>query len=929
MVRENRTFTPNRTTLLAPRRPARTIAAIAALIFLALLVPGGMSLYVDWLWFEEIGLTGIFTREITTKLILLAGVGLLTFLILYANLRLAQRRVSTNPVRVRTAPGQEPVELTHVIQRLTLIFAIVFAAMTGAASMGNWLTVLRFLNARTFGSVDPVLGLDVGFYVFRLPVFEWIIALLTSVGMITLVALIAVYWVRGDLALLPRRVLIEPHAGVHIGAMVAVILALIAARTWWVTIPELLFSESETLHGASYTDIHARLPAFRVLAITAFLGSLFVLYGALRRRALWHLALTGIAFFLVSTIGATAIPAIVQQFVVAPTELTREEPQLASHISATRKAWDLEDVVIRDINEGTGLTLANLRNNSETVENIRLWDRDPLLQTFGQIQEIRTIYDFKSVDDDRYWIDGRYRQVLLSARELNSASLPNRNFINTHLTYTHGMGLTLGPVNQVTAEGLPVLFVKDLPPVPTVPSLRVTRPQIYFGELTEEFAIVKTKRGEFDYPVADTSATTSYSGKGGVPLSSALRRMVFATHFGVMNILLSKDILSDSRIIYRRIITDRARRAFPFLRFDADPYLVVHEDGTLKWIMDGYTSTSRYPYSRRLMDGTNYMRNSVKIVIDAYDGSIVAYVAEPDDPLVQALAAIFPGVLQPLDSVPVSLRAHLRYPEDLFRYQTELYTIYHMTDPGTFYNREDPWQIPTLDERQGPARSPFLRHIIMRLPEEDKAEFIFMTPYTPRGKDNLAAWMVARNDGEHYGELVVYRFPKQSLVFGPRQVVNRINQDTEIARQLSLWDQRGSQVIRGQLLVIPVEKSLIYVQPIYLRAEGGQIPELKRVVVAYQNRVVMEETLERGLAVIFGGAVATGMQAQTAPTPGQAAVPGAVQGMDERTMDLLRQLQQAYDRAIAAQRAGNWAEYGNEIQRLGELVRQLSARAGG
>jgi uncharacterized membrane protein (UPF0182 family) len=889
-----------------------------------------MSLYVDWLWFDEIGLTSVFRREIVTKLTLLFGVGLVTFLIIYLNLRLAQSRASANPVRVRTATGQEPVELTAVIQRLSLVFAIVFAAMTGAASMGNWLAVLRFLNARPFGTADPVLNLDVGFYVFSLPVFEWIIALFTSLSMITLVSLLAVYWVRGDLALLPRRLLIEPHAGLHIGAVVAVILALIAARTWWVSIPELLFTESETLHGANYTDIHARLPALRVTAIVALAGSAFVLYGAVRRRALWHLALTGITFFLVTTIGVTAIPAVIQRFVVAPTELTREEPQLISHISATRKAWNLENVVIRDISEGAGLTLADVRNNSETIENVRLWDRDPLLQTFGQIQEIRTIYDFKSVDDDRYWIDGRYRQVLLSARELNSASLPARNFINTHLTYTHGMGLTLGPVNQVTAEGLPVLFIKDLPPVPTVASLSVTRPQIYFGELTEEFAIVNTRRNEFDYPVADTSASTTYAGTGGVPLSSSFRRMVFATHFQSMNILLSDDLSNESRIIYRRVITERTRRAFPFLRFDADPYLVLHEDGKLKWIMDAYTSTARYPYSRRLMDGTNYMRNSVKIVIDAYDGSLAAYISDAADPLVQTLAAIFPGVMLPLDSLPPSLVPHLRYPEDLFRFQTELYTIYHMTDPGTFYNREDPWQIPTLDERQGPARSPFLRHIIMRLPEEEKAEFIFMTPYTPRGKDNLAAWMVARNDGEHYGELVVYRFPKQSLVFGPRQVVNRINQDTEIARQLSLWDQRGSQVIRGQLLVIPVEKSLIYVQPIYLRAEGGQIPELKRVVVAYQNRVVMEETLERGLGVIFGGTVA-GSGTPAATSPASPSTPAATAGagtapMDSRTMELLRQLQQSYDRAIAAQRAGNWAEYGNEMQRLGELLRQLNTR---
>jgi uncharacterized membrane protein (UPF0182 family) len=371
------------------------------------------------------------------------------------------------------------------------------------------------------------------------------------------------------------------------------------------------------------------------------------------------------------------------------------------------------------------------------------------------------------------------------------------------------------------------------------------------------------------------------------------------------------------------------RRIFPFVRFDGDPYLVVHDDGTLKWILDAYTFTSRYPYSRRVTDGANYVRNSLKIVVDAYDGTVDGYISDAADPLIKSYNEIFPGIMQPLDSMPQGLRPHLRYPEDLFRAQTELYTIYHMTEAATFYNRPDAWQIPSLDENQGPARSPFLRHIVMRLPEEDSAEFIFMTPYTQRGKDNLAAWMVARNDGAHYGELVVYRFPATSLVFGPRQVVNRINQDTEIARQLALWDQRGSQVIRGQLLVIPIENSLIYVLPIYLRAEGGQIPELKRVVVAYQNRVVMEETLERGLGVIFGGAVAS-----SPIPPGGAATPsvstGATvtpAGMDARTADLIRQLQTAYDRAIAAQRAGNWSEYGTQMERVGELLRQLGGRS--
>ena len=907
---------------MAARNPFRNVIVLGIMLASVLLVPGAMNLYVDWLWFQELSLTTVFTRELTTKLALLFGVGAICFATIYLNLRLAQRTLSVHPVRLQPAANQEPVDLTVIVQRLTLVFALAFALMTGLASTGNWLGILQFMNARPFGTVDPVLGRDIGFYIFSLPVLNWAISLATSIMIITVMSLVAVYWARGELILLPRRFVLEPAAGIHVGILVALVFVLVALRTMYVSIPELLFSQSEQLAGASYTDIHVRLPALRFTAFIALASAAFVAWGAVKRRTIFHTALAAVAYVVVSAIGLAGVPALVQRFVVAPTELTREQPQILHHIAATRRAWDLDSVSVRDIQEHNGLTSEDLRRNASTIENVRLWDRDPLLQTFGQLQEIRTYYDFRSVDDDRYMIDGRYRQVLLSARELNSRSLPIGNFINVHLTFTHGMGLTLGPVNQVTSEGLPVLFIKDVPPASSV-SLKVTRPQIYFGELTTEFAIVNTKQAEFDYPAGERDETTNYRGKAGIPLGSFFRKLLFATHFQQMNLMLSNDVTSESRILIRREITSRARAAFPFLRFDADPYLLLDDDGTLKWIMDAYTMSSWYPYSWKV-NGVNYMRNSVKVVIDAYDGTVQGYISEPTDPIIQSINAAFPGVLIPLESMPQSIRAHLRYPEDLFRYQTLLYQVYHMTDPRTYYNREDQWQIPTLDEGQGPARSPFLRHIVMRLPGEDSAEFIFMTPYTPRNKDNLAAWMVVRNDGEHYGELVVYRFPKQSLVFGPRQVVNRINQDPEIARQLSLWDQASSTVIRGQLLVIPVEESLIYVQPLYLRAAGGQIPELKRVVVAYQNRVVMDETLERALNVIFsGGGTRLPIAGDTVSRPGATTTAPSVT-LDARASELIRQLQQHYDRAMAAQKAGNWAEYGSEIQRVGEILRQLA-----
>jgi len=550
---------------------------------------------------------------------------------------------------------------------------------------------------------------------------------------------------------------------------------------------------------------------------------------------------------------------------------------------------------------------------------VRLWERDLLKQTFKQLQEIRTYYDFVSVNDDRYVIDGTYRQVHLSARELNTATLPTRSFINERLTFTHGMGVTMAPVNQVTSEGLPVLFIKDLPPASTV-SLKLTRPQIYYGEMTSSYVFVGTGQKEFDSPAGEGDIYTTYTGKGGVPVGSMLRRSLYAWQFGSMNILQSNDISGPAKVLYRRNIAERARTAMPFLDFDPESFLIVNDSGQLKWMLDAYTTSNQYPYSLRVGDGINYMRNSVKVVIDAYDGTVDAYVSDANDPLVRTYANIFKGIFKPISDMPADLRRHARYPGNLFRVQTMLHATYHMELAETFYHREDEWQIPGGASKENRA-NPFMRHIILKLPGEKEAEYIFMTPFTPRGKDNLSAWMVARMDGEHYGKLVVYKFPKQSLVYGPTQIANRINQDTEISSQLTLWDQRGSHVIRGELLVIPIEESLIYVQPIYLRADGGTIPELKRVVVAHENRVVMRESLEAGIAEIFGGG-AVARPAGAARDSSAAGALGAAAGSAVNA-DLLKQAEQHYNSAIAAQRAGNWAEYGKEIERLGTILRQL------
>ncbi|MGQ0649763.1 MAG: UPF0182 family membrane protein [Gemmatimonadaceae bacterium] len=898
-------------------RKTAPIAAITAVVVALLSVPLFSGFYADFWWFQEIGYQVVFVRELATRIALFFGVGLAVAAVLYGNLRFAQRGAIPEPFAIQVGNTEQKVDLTAGIRRLSRPIAIAVAVFFGLGSSAAWDRLLLFTQQTPFGISDPIFGRDVGFYVFTLPAVGMLLSMLSTLAVLSVLLVVPVYFLRGDIVVRPQQLRIEPTAGRHLSVLLAISFVLTALSLWFVDIPGLLFSSTGPLIGASYTDLHATLPAMRVSAVAAILAAALVVVGGIRRQLGWYGFLGIGGYAVVSILGRGAFPAFMQKFVVAPTELTRETPYLTHHILATRQAWGLDSVETRDLEGEASLTLASLRANGPTIDNVRLWDRAPLLRTFGQLQEIRTYYDFVAVDDDRYWIDGKYRQVLLSPRELNAASLPTRTFINEHLTFTHGMGLTMSPVNQVTTQGLPVLFVKDLPPASTV-SVRVTRPQIYYGELTDPFVFVRTRQREFDYPAGDANVYSEYKGSGGVPVGNIFRRMILAMHFGSLKVLLSGDITSESRVLYNRNITQRVRKALPFLQLDRDPYLVVASDGTLKWMQDAYTTTSRYPYSFRTPEGATYMRNSVKVVIDAYDGTLTAYVSAPDDALVRTWGKVFPGILVPLDSMPADLRAHIRYPDELYRAQAGLYTTYHMDKPEDFYHREDQWQIPVVTREDGSV--PFMRHIVMRLPDESAAEYIYMAPFTPRGKDNLAAWMVARNDGANYGKLRVYRLPRQSLVFGPRQIENRINQDTEIARQVSLWDQRGSQVIRGDLLVIPIDAALLYVQPLYLQSEGGRIPELKRVVVAYQNQVVMRETLEAGLAALFGGAA--GAQAQTQVAADAGATPSAA---DPAFQNLITEARRRYQAAIEAQREGDWARYGEELRQLGELLERMAS----
>ncbi len=907
----------------------RLVIALALAFFVVLAAPALSGFATDWLWFREIGFETVFLRSISWRGTLF-GLGALTaFGALYGTLRLARGGAARHVAMFVQLSDGVQVDATQIVPRLLDAGALLVSLVIGAAFSGGWMTLLKAVHGARVGTVDPLFGRDIGYYLFQLPAIAMVLDTLSTLAGFALAFAVITYVLRGAVTFAGRPLYVEPAAARLLGALLALFFVLSAVRLWVVGSADLLYSTTGPLVGASYTDVHVLLPGIRLSAVAGLLAAAMVIYGTVRGKLVWFSVLATVSLLGVNISARGLVPAAVQKFVVAPNELVRETPYLQRHIDLTRRAWRLDSVETRELTGDAQLTMAGIKANAATIGNVRLWERDLLKQTFAQLQEIRTYYDFTSVHDDRYVIDGKYRQVHLSARELNTAKLPTRSFINERLTFTHGLGITMAPVNEVTSEGLPVLFIKDVPPVSTV-SLQVTRPQIYYGELTDSYVFVGTGQKEFDYPAGEGNVYTPYAGRGGVPVGSLLRRALFAWDFGSLKILLSNDIKAGARVLYRRDISARAKAALPFLRFDPEPYLVVDDAGTLKWMLDAYTTSSDFPYSQRVAGGVNYMRNSVKVVIDAYDGTVDAYIADADDAIVQTIANVFPGIFKPLSAMPADLRRHVRYPGELFRAQTALHATYHMVQPETFYHKEDQWQFPTVADKARQATG-FMRHIILRLPGETGEEFIYMMPFTPRGKDNMAAWMVARMDGEHYGKLVVYRFPKQSLVYGPTQIANRINQDTEISRQITLWDQRGSEVIRGELLVIPIGESIIYVQPVYLRAEGGTIPELKRVVVAYENQVVMDESLERGLAQLFGGnaaSIAAAASSTSAPSAASSAapLPGAT-GPSAALAALVREAGQLYERATAAQRAGDWAEYGRQIERLGAVLRELKTKS--
>jgi uncharacterized protein len=918
----------------APKAPGRSavvgfiIAAIIVGICLILLGLTGDFL-VDWMWFASIGYLQVFWTTVSAKAAVVLVVFAATAAVLWANGRLALS-LATRPTPVPTAfdwtlAGATPPDPLALI-RDRLPWRSVIAASAGLIALlvawgeiDNWSTILQFLYHVPYGRTDPLFGKDIGFFLFALPallaVKNW--ALLTLFMSVLVAAL--VYWVHGDIAYQAQRRSISPTVIAHGSALLGSYFAL-KAGSYGLDRYLLLFGDNGVVVGAGYTDIHVELPvlwllmAFSVVAALAAWANLRVRTYRLPAAAI--VLLFGAGFLL-----SGVIPALFQRFYVKPSELEWERPYIERNIALTREAYNLDRIAPKPFPAEQNLTFATLEANKATIDNIRLWDWQPLADTYAQLQEIRTYYKLRDLDVDRYWLGGTYQSVMLSARELNSTLLPPnaQTWVNRHILFTHGNGAVMSPVTQKSGEGLPLLYLSDIPPV-THGGPEIREPRIYYGKESNDYVIVKGTVPEFDYPKGKDNVYAAYDGSGGVPLSGMLRRLIFSQHFGDVNILLSDYVTDASRIMIRRNIKDRVRAIAPFLSLDRDPYLVISE-GRMFWIQDAYTSSEYFPASQPAPGlKINYIRNAVKVVIDAYNGTVDFYLVDAADPIAATYQRIFPELFKPFVAMPPDLQKHIRYPEDLFLIQARLFQTYHMEAADVFYNREDLWQFPRQPAGDGVSSldgvvpmAPY--YIVMRLPGETQAEFFIMIPMVPSRRDNMISWLAARCDAPDYGKLIVYEFPKEKLVYGPFQIEARIHQNTEISQQISLWNQMGSRVIRGNLLVIPIENSILYVSPLYLRAEQGHLPELKRVIAAYGEHVVMRETLDEALAALFADTAMPTTPGSEGPAEGAAA---------RRAQEALDHYSQAMERL----KSGDWAGFGNELGAIHGLLEDLSRQSG-
>lgn len=891
---------------------------IACLVGLIILLPKIFNLYVDFLWFLSLGLESIFMTILKTKILLFLIFTIMALLFISANIYIAGVR----DLRIYAIP-------------------ILISLFVGFVMSNFWNEYLMFMNKTEFNIHDPIFAKDIAFYIFELPFYRIIQNFLFFIIFVSGVLILMIYAKNGGISLIrilrgdeffnfhaikPTSIIginVSDRARFHLCALLGMFFLILSSRHFFDRY-DVLYSTRGVVFGATYSDVNAVLPLLSasifislILAIMSFLLAISSKIRIIRINAKG--LLIGIfIIYIIIILGLGLLPGLIREYRVLPNEFLLEREFIENNIEFTRYAYSLHNVQDIPMMPVENVSQEYIDENREIIDNIRLWDWRALKHTYEQMQEIRSYYDFNDVDIDRYKLNNTYTQVMLSVREINHEQLSReaKTWVNEHLVYTHGYGVCMSPVNSFTSEGLPEFLIKDIPPKSRFDELRVERPEIYYGEKTDNFVIVKTEIQEFDYPLGDKNKFTVYNGSGGIELNSFLRKLAMTIHLYDINIILSRYIRRDSRILLNRNINERVRRIAPFLLFDSDPYAVI-ANGKIYWIIDAYTYTNRYPYSTPYNREINYIRNSVKVIIDAYNGNLSFYAIDNNDPLIETYMKIFPGLFRKFDEMPNELKRHIRYPEGLFIVQARVYGIYHMTDPMVFYNKEDQWVIPEEVYGQGVRQEMEPYYIMTRPPGYDDLEFILMIPLTPKNKDNMIAWMVARCDFDRgYGDLIVYKFPKEKLIYGPMQIEARIDQDDEISQQLTLWSQRGSDVIRGNLLIIPIEDSLLYVEPLYIRAERATMPELKRVIVSYASRVVMGRNLDDAFEKLFSEIKVGRIEEKEH---------GRVEEMEER-MDIEELVDLAlkhYYNAREHIRNGNWSGYGLELENLEKTLLEM------
>ena len=902
------------------------VAAIALGIALILLNVAS-DLLVDWLWFSSIGYLPVFLTTIGAKAAVFSVVLIATASVLLLNSLLAARfarRLSPPFATVgwKATGGALPPDLLAFLRdRLTRPLSILgstmlVAAVVAVGEVGNWSLFLRFLYDVPYGASDPLYNNDISFYLFVLPAYiavkNW---MLLAIVLSTLIAGV-IYWAHEDITYDATGVSMSPAAIGHGSVLLG---CLFAVKAWSYGLDRylLLYGDNGVVVGASYTDVHVVLPVLWLLIVLSIVAALAT-WANLRLRVRWLPVTATVLVFGGSLLLSGVVPALFQRLFVRPSELQLEKPYIEHNIALTRQAYNLDRIAARPFAAEQNLSFNTLEANRATIDNIRLWDWLPLSNTYAQLQEIRTYYKFHDLDVDRYWLDGTYQSVMLSARELRPSLLPPnaQTWVNRHVLFTHGIGAVMSPVTRKGAEGLPVFYLRDIPPVVDGGPI-IREPRIYFGEERDSYVIVKGSTPEFDYPKGKDNAYVTYGGADGIPIGNMVSQILFAQYFNDINLLFSNYLAADSRIMIRRNIQQRVRTIAPFLNLDHDPYLVI-SDGRMFWMQDAYTTSEYFPYAQPALNlDLNYIRNSVKVVVDAYNGTVDFYLIDAADPIAATYRRIFPSLFKPFAAMPPDLQKHIRYPEDLFSIQARLYQVYHMEAADVFYNREDLWQFPRQPGGDGNATmTPY--YIIMRLPGENHAEFFLMLPMVPSHRDNMIAWLAARCDPPEYGKLIVYEFPKEKLVYGPFQIEARINQNTEISQQLTLWNQMGSRIIRGaNLLVIPIENSILYVSPLYMRAEHGHLPELKRVIAAYGEHVVMRETLAEALSALFvepGAAAAVSSEAAEMPATSPSASQ-AQQALDH------------YNQAVERLKSGDWKGFGTQFDAMRKLLEEMNRQS--